>query len=401
MSLIEFQLRNRPRFFGTPTAARRATVRPAVEILEERDCPSVVAPTGLTLTAISSTQVKLTWTNPAGSLGTNIYTWNGTSSSIIGNVGKGVTTFTVSNLTPNQTQWFSISAFDATTTAQSAWMSVTTPAMAITAPTNVHEVSSTQTSITLAWTNGADATGYRVYEWNGSSGVLVGSTTPAAPALTVNGLTAGVTYYFYVQAYNADNSVSTSWVTASTTGEGLATPTGLKASANGAGTIALSWGNAAGATGYRVYQWSGNSLSSPVMIATLPANTTAYQATGLSPGATYWFYVQAYTATSTTNTGWVSAATSAAAALQAPTHVTAQPDGSSTATVSWTGSAAAAGYEIYKWEGTWVPVANVSAGTTEYNVTGLSDMQSNWLMVESYTAGYAQTAYSSAVFVNL
>jgi hypothetical protein len=403
MSLFDIRLKRSPRFFGTPTAARSAaTAQPQVEVLEERQCPSVAAPTGLELTALSSTQVKLTWTNPAGALGSRIYTWNGTSSVFLAQVGKGIATYTASNLTPNATQWFAVEAYDSSTTAMGAWDAIMTPAEAITVPTNVHIGNTTQTSISLAWTNGAGATGYNVYQWNGTSAVLVGNTTPSVPAFTVNGLTSGVTYYFYVQAYNADNSVSTSWISASTTAESVAAVTNLKTSVLGPSTIALSWKNAVGTAGYKVYQWNGNSANAPILIATLPANTTGYQAVGLVPGQTYWFYVQAFSATAGVNSAWVSATTTAAAPLQPPTQLTVQPDGASSAILSWTDATRADGYRILVWTGAgWSPVAVVPAGTDRYVVTGLTAGQTNWLMIESFTTNYAETAFSSVVFVNL
>jgi hypothetical protein len=398
MSLFDIRLKRSSRFFGTPTAARFASLR--VEVLEERQCPSVASPTGLTLTALSSTQVKLTWTNPAGSLGTIINTWNGSATTALAYVGKGVTTYTVNNLTPNQVQWFAVTAYDSTTSAQSAWQSITTPANAITAPTNVR-AAGTQNSVSLAWTNGTGETGYRVYRWNGTSSVLVGTATPSSPAITVTGLTSGASYYFYVQAYNATNSVSTSWITASTTGTSLSAPTNLKTSVLGSSTVALSWNDSVGETGYKVYQWNGSSLSSPVLIATLAANTTGYQAVGLLPGQTYYFYVQAYNAIASANTAWVSALTTAVL-LQPPTHLAVQPNGATNAILSWTGSTTAAGYRILEWNGyTWSPIAVVSASTHQYDIAGLSSDQTNWLMVESFTTNYAETAFSRALFVNL
>ncbi len=402
MPLFEFRLKRGPHFFGTPTAARTAaSVQPQAEALEERQCPSVAAPTGLELTALSSTQVKLTWTNPAGSLGTRVYTWNGTATVLVTQLAKGVTTYTASNLTPNATQWFAVDAYDATTSAMSAWATITTPADPITAPTNVRVGNTTQTSISLAWTNGTGATGYRIYKWSGTGAVLVGATTPSVPAFTVNGLTPGMSYYFYVQAYIATNSVSTGWISASTAGVSIAAPTNLKANVLGSGTIALSWNNSAGNAGYKVYLWNGSSLISPTLIATLAANTTGYQAVGLLPGQTYYFYVQAFNASASANSAWVSATTTAAV-LQPPTHVVAQPDGATNALLSWTDAAGADGYRIFVWTGiSWNPVAVVSASAHQYDVAGLTAGATNWLMVESFTTNDAEAAFSSVVFVNL
>ena len=217
----------------------------------------------------------------------------------------------------------------------------------------------------------------------------------------MTGLTSGVSYYFYVQAYNATNSVSTNWVTASTSGTSISAPTNLKTSVLSSSSVALSWTDSVGETGYKVYQWNGSSASSPVLIASLGANTTGYQAVGLLPGQTYYFYVQAYNAIASANTAWV-AATTTAVALLPPTQLIVKPNGATNAILSWSGSTAAAGYRILEWNGfSWVSVAVVSASTHQYNIAGLSSDQTNWLMVEAFTTNYAETAYSSAVFVNL
>ncbi|HZZ77626.1 MAG TPA: fibronectin type III domain-containing protein [Gemmataceae bacterium] len=401
MSLFDLSLNRRPRFFGSPTSARHST-RPSVEILEERSCPSVAAPTGLQLTALSSTQVKLTWTNPAGSFGTRILFWNGATTTTVAQLAKGVTTYTASNLKPNQTQWFSVQAFDNATSAQSAWAAIMTPPDAITAPTNLHVNGATQTQVNLAWTNGTGVTGYRIFMWDGTKAVQIGTTTPSVPAFTATGLTPGTTYYFYVQAFNATNSVSTDWVTATTSSTSITAPSNVKATVVNSGTIGLSWKDSTGETGYRIYEWDGNAAHGATLIASLAANTTGYQAVGLVPGQTYYFYVQAFNATATANTGWVSATTTVAAPLGPPTALTVQQTGTNSALISWTEPARAAGYVIYVWMGTaWSSIGNVPAGTHQFQASNLLVGQTNWFMVESYTTNFAEVNYSSAVYVNL
>jgi hypothetical protein len=403
MSLRDLSLQRRPRFFGSPTSARHAvTAQLQVEVLEERTCPSVAAPTGLQLSALSSTQVKLTWTNPAGSLGTRILFWNGATTVTVAQLAKGVSTYTANNLKPNQTQWFSVQAFDASTSAQSSWAAIMTPPDAITAPTNLHVNGVTQSQVNIGWTNGTGIVGYRIFMWDGAKAVQVGTTTTSVPAFTASGLTAGTTYYFYVQAYNATNVVSTDWISATTSATSITAPTNLKATAVNAGTIGLSWKDSVGENGYRVYQWNGSSVTSPVLVATLAANTTGYQATGLVPGQTYYYYVQAFNATATANTGWVSASTTVAAPLGPPTALTIQQTGNTSALLKWTEPARAAGYIIFVWTGaTWSPIANVAAGAHQFQANNLAIGQTNWFMIESYTTNFAEVAYSSAVYVNL
>jgi large repetitive protein len=393
MSLIDLVLR------GKRSAS--AKCQPVVEVLEVRQCLSVTAPTGLVGNAISSTQIKLTWNDVAGETGFNVYRWDGTQSVLAGSVGQHVTTFTVGSLPSNQTVYFSVKAHDLSTQAQSAWISVATLADAIAAPTNLHVTNITQTTMTLQWTNATGATSYNIYRWDGTRAILAGTTTPATPAFKVLNLTPGVFYYFYVQAVNNTNSASTGWVSAATTSAGLGKPT-VTTQVIGSSTIALAWKNVNGETGYRVFIWNGNSNSSPTLLTTLAANTTGYQATGLLPGQTYWFYVQAFNATNSANSAWVSASTVAALPLQAPGQLTATVAGPTSVKVSWVEPARAVGYNVYYWTGlTWTLASSVLAGTHSVTVSGLPSNSTTWFYVQAYTANYAEIAYSRELFVNL
>ena len=395
MSLIDIVLKQRPK-------SASKSYRPTMEMLEERQCMSVSVPTGVALTALSPTQVKVTWSNQPSELGFNVFRWDGTKSILAGSVAKDVTQLTVGALPPNQTQWFSVTAFDLTTSAQSAWASIMTPADAITAPTNLRVASATQTQINLVWNNSTGTLGYRVYGWDGAHAVLLGSTTPAVPAFNVKNLAPGIVYYFYVEAFNNTNSAATDWLTASTASSGITTPTNVKTTVLGASSIALSWNDVAGETGYRVFAWNGNAGSTATVIANLAANTTGYQAVGLLPGRTYSFYVQAFNATNFANSVWVSAMTAVALPLQPPTQLVVQITGPNSVNVSWTEPARAVGYRVAVWTGIdWAVVATVPAGTHTVPITGLLSNQTQWFMVQSFTTNNAEVAYSGAVFVNL
>jgi titin len=394
MSLIDIVLQRR-------RAKTAREYRPTAEVLEERQCPAVAAPTGFHLTALSISQVKLTWNDVAGELGFNIYQWNGTKSVLVASPAKGVTSFTIGALQPNTTYYFSVAAFDRATIAATPWEAVTTPPNAITAPTNLHVGNVTSTSVSLAWNLVPSASSYSIYGWNGSHAFLIGSTPGNVPSFIVKNLTPGVTYYFYVQSVNPTNSANSSWVSATTTSPGITAPP-LTAQVLGPSTIALSWKDVNNETGFKIYEWNGNSALSPVLIATLPAQTTGYQVTGLLPGTTYWFYVQAFNATNFANSAWVSAATPAALPLQAPTQVLVTQTGPNSVNVKWNAVARAAGYRIGHWNGTsWDLVATVTAGTLTAPVTGLAAGQTHWFIVEAFTDNFGEVAYSNPVFINL
>src|SRR6185295_11459186 len=134
MSLIDVVLERR----------RRGAYQPTFEVLEERQCLSVASPS-LQATAPSPTQVKLTWTNVANEVGYRVFRWTGTQTVQVAILAKDITTFTATQLQPNQTQWFVVEAFDMSTTARSSWGSITTPPDTIAAPANFRVVGVTQT----------------------------------------------------------------------------------------------------------------------------------------------------------------------------------------------------------------------------------------------------------------
>jgi large repetitive protein len=374
MSLIDLNLKRK--------SDRSKKNHPGVEVLETRECLSVAAPTGLTLSALSPTQVKLNWNDVAGESGYRVFQWNGSQAVLLTQLPANTKTFTASHLVPNQTQWFTVESFDLSTSARAAWVSINTPPQAITVPTNFHVAASTQTTVTLQWNFATGATGYRIFTWNGTSNVLVTTVANSTNSFQVTGLAPGGTYYYYLQAFNATNTASTDWITATTKATSITAPTSLKATPLSASTIGLSWKDALGETGYRIFRWDGNSMNNPVQIATLAANVTGYQATGLLPGKAYWFYVQAFNASASANSLWVNAVTLAAAPLGAPTQLTATVVGDNSVQLNWQEPARAVGYRVFVW-------------------AGLSSFQTQWFMVQAYTDNFAEVSYSAAVFVNL
>lgn len=401
MSFVNWFSGRRPRRRSAP-ATPFSSYMPTAEMLEDRQCLSVAAPTGLHLTALSPTQVQLTWKDVAGESGFHIEEWNGTKTVQVGAVGQHVTTFTAAGLTPNMVQWFAVQSFDSSTSAQGAWASITTPADAITAPTNLKASNVTLTQATLTWNATAGQTGYKIFEWNGSLAVQVGSVGATVTSFKVTNLTPGTANYFYVQSFNATNYASSAWLAVTTLSPLLTSPGNLQASALDSATIQLSWTNSTNATGYNVYAWNGVATSNPVVIGTLAANTTGYQATDLQPGQTYWFYVQAFNQATTANSAWVDATTVSAAPLKAPSQVTATVTAPGSVTVSWVEPARAVGYNVFVWGGySWILAGTVSAGTHQMPITGLASNQTVWFMVESFTANDAELAYSNAVFANL
>lgn len=161
--------------------------------------PSV--PTGLTATAVSSSQVNLAWnasTDNVGVKGYYVY---------LNNVALATTTatsFSHTGLTAGTTYNYRVSAYDAVPN-HSAWtapVSVTTPVpdtQAPSVPTGLVAAAVSASQVNLSWnpsTDNVGVTGYYVY----LNDVALATTTTTSFQHT--GLTAGATYRYRVSAYD-------------------------------------------------------------------------------------------------------------------------------------------------------------------------------------------------------
>src|SRR5213595_512512 len=177
--------------------------------------PSV--PTGLTASAVSSSQINLSWTASSDNVGVSGYRVyrNGTQIAT-----TGATSFANTGLSPSTTYSYTVAAYDAAgnLSAQSSPASATTPAPPDTTPPTVptgltaSAVSSSQ--INLSWTASSDnvgVSGYRVYR----NGTQIATTSATSFANT--GLSPSTTYSYTVAAYDAAGNLSTQSSSASAT----------------------------------------------------------------------------------------------------------------------------------------------------------------------------------------
>jgi hypothetical protein len=186
---------------------------------------TLAAPTITSVTAVSSTSAKITWTTVTGATGyTVLLIQNGPTSSIgsVTATSGSTMSVTVTGLTAGSTVSFKIEAFNTTQTADSNAVSVTLPSSTggsggtttLAAPqVTAATISSTQAQ--LSWPKVAGAQGYRIYWWNGVRAVLLGTVfagSGSTVSVRISGITPGSTNRFLVEAYGGGQVADSAWV---------------------------------------------------------------------------------------------------------------------------------------------------------------------------------------------
>lgn len=289
-----------------------------------------VAPTNLIATAISSSQIVLTWSDASDNeAGFKLErSTNGVDFGQIAVLAAGVTNQTDSGLAAATNYYYQVRAFNAagnspySAPAQATTLAITNGSDIVppAAVTNLLVGSVTSNSATLNWTAPGDdgnlgrATLYDVRysttlitdaNWasaSQASGEPAPATAGAAESFTVKGLAAGTTYYFGLKTSDEANNpsplsnVPNAATTAATNilNPPLA-PAGLRAVAVATNEIDLNWtDNAGNEDGFKVER-ATNGLNF-VQITTVGANVTNLADRGVQQGTLNYYRVRAFNA---------------------------------------------------------------------------------------------------------
>src|SRR5260221_226645 len=273
----------------------KTVVAPVVDLT----APST--PAGLSASAVSSSQINLSWsasTDNVGVTGYRVFR----AGTLLATLGAA-TTFQNTGLTPSNSFSYTVQAIDAAgnASAQSAAASATTQAAldttAPSVPGGLTAVAASSSQINLSWsvsTDNVGVTGYRVFR----AGTLL-ATLGAVTTYQNAGLAPSTSYSYTVQALDAAGNASAQSASASATTQQAApvadttapsVPGGLTAVATSSSQIKLTWSASTdnvGVTGYKVFR-------NGVQIATTSA--LAYASTGLLSATTYSFAVAGFDA---------------------------------------------------------------------------------------------------------
>ncbi len=258
------------------------------------------APTNLTANALSSTSAQLNW-SLSDSLATslNVYQWNGAAWQAIASLPAGTTTDTINGLTPGASYAFDVSAANSLATVWSATdATVTLPhSVAPAAPTTLSASPLSSTSVHVTWTlNDNLDTAVNVYQWTGTAWKTAATLPAGSTSDTVTGLTANTSYLFDVGAANAQGTTwAATYTTATTPASPLpSAPTNLSVTPLTTTSIKVSWTLNGTTTGVDLKAWTGVTWIDAT--AMLPAGTTTFTVTNLTPNTRYYYDVVAINA---------------------------------------------------------------------------------------------------------
>ncbi|MFN8297264.1 MAG: hypothetical protein U0T69_13790 [Chitinophagales bacterium] len=213
-------------------------------------CTPPSTPTGLTATAVSSSQINLSWNAVVGAIGYDIFYCDGTYIGYTAN-----TSYSHTGRAASTTYAYKISAQKSSTCVSSltSCVSATTPSSCTppSKPTGLTATPVSSSQINLSWNAVAGAIGYDVSYCDGTYiGYVTGTSYPHT------GRVENTTYSYKVQAQKSASCVSgfTSCTSATTPPSCTPPPkpTGLTATPVSSSQINLSWNAVAGAIGYDV-----------------------------------------------------------------------------------------------------------------------------------------------------
>jgi chitodextrinase len=278
------------------------------------DTTPPTAPTNLTATASSTTQINLSWTASTDNVGVTGYKVERCSGAACANFAQiatpTTTTFNDTGLTASTSYSYRVRANDAagnnsaysnTASATTQTSPDTTPP---TAPTSLTATAASTTQINLSWTASTDnvgVTGYKVERCSGAACANFAQiATPTTTTFNDTGLTASTSYSYRVRANDAaGNNSGYSNTASATTPAAVDTtpptaPANLTATAASTTQIDLAWTASTdnvGVTGYKVERCSGAACANFAQIATPTATT--FNDTGLTASTSYSYRVRA------------------------------------------------------------------------------------------------------------
>ncbi len=323
---------------------------------------AIAAPTELTATAVSASQIDLKWRdNSDNETGFKIERAAGTEGTfkVIGSVGAGKTVFEDTKLAPFTSYRYRIRAVNASHSSDySKVVTATTMASSgLGAPSNLVATPVSATQINLSWTdNASNETGFKIERapalsnsWTRVDGVAANVTE-----YQDKGLAAATSYKYRVMAFDGDRRFAYSnEAQATTPAEGTppAGPFRLTATAVSTSQINLVWMDPAdNEDGFKIER-AGGTHADFTEIAEVGVNVTTYDDKDLQPATLYSYRVRAFNTHGHSGYSGVASATTKELEVKAPVLTGPETStGTFTLTMSYDWPFLASNWDCYELE---------------------------------------------------
>jgi fibronectin type 3 domain-containing protein/regulation of enolase protein 1 (concanavalin A-like superfamily) len=331
------------------------------------------APTGLTATPFSGTQINLAWTDVTGETGYKVLrsTDNVTFAQVGSNLAVNSVSYNDTSVSGTTLYYYKVVATSGGGDSPASNVASSQPLQKPAAPSGLAATPFSATQINLAWTDVTGETGYKVLRSTDNVTFAQVGVTLAANAISYNdtGVTGTTLYYYRIVANNGAGDSLPSNTVSSQPLQPPAAPAGLTATAFSTTQINLAWTDVAGETSYKVYRSSDNITFG--LLGSTAVNVTTYSDTTAS-GTTLWYYKVIANNSAGDSPGSNVASSKVVQPPAAPTNLVANALTPSQINLSWTDVVGETGYKIERSLTSASGFAQI--GTAAANATSYSDM---------------------------
>ena len=254
---------------------------------------AVIAAPVITSATSNGTSVSLKWNAVTDATSYRIYRADSATGTKTQLKTVGTLYGTDTNVTAGKTYYYFVAAYDSKTGRLSAYSEAKSVKVqaAIAAPV-ITSATSDGKSVSLKWNAVTDATSYRIYRADSTTGAKALVKTVGTLYGTDTNVTAGKTYYYFVAAYDSKTGRLSAYSEAKSVKvqAAIAAPVITKITSNDT-SVRIEWEAVAGATSYRVYRADSKAGAKDLIktVGTLYCTDTTATA-----GKTYYYFVAAY-----------------------------------------------------------------------------------------------------------
>ncbi|NLD91586.1 MAG: 4Fe-4S binding protein [Fibrobacter sp.] len=383
-------------YYVKVTAANDAGTSDASDVVSAKTQePALQAPSApvLAVATVADTSLKVTW-SAVNDASTYIIERSVTSSGSFSAIcTTSALAYTDTKCSANTTYYYKGKAGNSA--GYSSYSSVASGKTdaALSAPGTLTKGTVTDSSIAISWQSASGALSYKVYFSTSQNGTYEVHGTATGTQYTLNGLTAGTTYYIKVTAISGTRESAASGVlSAQTAVKAASVPSGVKATSVSATSITVIWTAVESAVSYIIY--GGTSSSSLAQIGT--STSTTFSHTGLTAATTYYYAVASVNAGGTSARSTTVSAATGTAAPSTPTGLTATVASSTSITVKFNTVTGATGYKLYSSSNNNTFTLLSSLTSTNYTHSGLTANTTYYYKVSAVN-GSAESAQSASV----